>query len=106
LGVPHTAHAKPELENAGAPAPAPAAGSAVASGAAGGTGASAPSGNAASTLNSAQAARWPAHAAAAQAGEQKLVFRQLAQTREVEAPQAAQEETGEETGEDMAGKRR
>jgi hypothetical protein len=70
--------------------PAPAAGSIDASGAAGGTGASASSGRSTSTLNSAQAARWPAHAAAAHAGEQKRVFRQLAHTSGDDAPQAAQ----------------
>jgi hypothetical protein len=71
-----------------------------ASGAAGGTGASASSGSAASTLNSAQAARWPAHAADAQAGEQKRAFRQLAQTSGVDAPQAAQG-VKTEIGDDM-----
>jgi hypothetical protein len=77
----------------GAPAPAPAApaGTIDASGAAGGTGAGASSGSTASTLNSAQAARCAAHAAAAHAGEQKRVFRQLAHTSGVDAPQAAQE---------------
>ena len=97
---PHTAHTKPEPANAGIPAPA--AGSIDASGAAGSTGVSASSGNAASTLNSAQAARWPAHAADAQAGEQKRAFRQLAQTSDVDAPQAAHAERGESVA-DIAG---
>jgi hypothetical protein len=101
LAEPQTAHAKPEPANAGAPAPAPAAGSVDASGAAGGTGASASSGSAASTLKSAQAARWPAHAAAAHAGEQKRAFRQLAHTSGVDAPQAAQGARAK-TGEDMS----
>jgi hypothetical protein len=104
LDEPHTAHAKPEPANAAGsdePAPACAAGSIDASGAAGGTGAKATSGSASSTEKSAQAARWPAHAAAAQAGEQKRVFRQLAHTSGVDAPQAAQAERTE-AGDDMA----
>ena len=70
-------------------------------GAAGGTGAGASSGSAASTLSSAQAARWPAQAADAQAGEQKRALRQLAQTRDVDAPQVAQV-VRLELGDDMA----
>jgi hypothetical protein len=46
-------------------------------------------------------ARCAAHAAAAHAGEQKRVFRQLAHTSGVDAPQAAQAERGE-ADDDMA----
>ena len=104
MDEPHTAHAKPEPANSAGrdePAPACAAGSIDASGAAGGTGGSASSGSAGSTLKSAQDARWPAHAAAAQAGEQKRAFRQLAQTSDVDAPQAAHAGRAE-AGEDIA----
>ena len=102
MDEPHTAQSKPEPANAAGsePAPARAADLIDASGAAGCTGAGASSGSVASTLNSAQDARWPAHVAAAQAGEQKRAFRQLAQTSDVDAPQAAHVARSE-LGDDM-----
>ena len=48
------------------------------------------SGGAASPAEPAQDARWAAHAPRAQAREQMRADRQLAQTRGVDAPQAAQ----------------
>ena len=65
-----------------------------------GAGASEDSGGDAGERNCAQAARWPAHAAAAQAGEQKRAFRQLAQTSGVDAPQKAHTARSE-LGDDM-----
>ena len=98
------------------PAPACALGSVDANGAAGGTGANASSGIAASTVQysqarlrparggprpaNEQAARWKARAVS-QVGVQKRTLTQLAHTRVVGAPQAAQSEEGE-TADDIA----
>jgi hypothetical protein len=75
----------PAGENSGASSPV--ARSIDASGAAGGTGTMASSGSAGSTLNSAQAARWPAHALAAHGREQKRVLRHTAHTSKVSLSQ-------------------